>query len=69
MCSFDGRALAIDIHRFAARQIGVYLRLEASKTHTHTKSIYHFRHNNIININLKILKSTFGKVGGRGTLK
>jgi len=26
-------------------------------------------HNNIININLKILKSTFGKVGGRGDPK
>ena len=37
--------------------------------HTHSKSINHFRHNNIININLKILKSTFGKVGGGGTLK
>ena len=61
MC-FWGRALAIDMHRFADRQIGVYL--EASLTHTHTKSINHFRHNNIININLKILKSTFGKEGG-----
>ena len=42
-----------------ARQIGVYLE---QVQHTHTYCINHFRHNKL-NINLKILKSTFGKVG------
>ncbi len=58
-----------DIHQFALRQIDVYLsQARALNTHTHSKSINHFRHKKL-NINLKILKSTFGKEGGRGTLK